>query len=268
MMTGVSSAQLAADYATDPTYASGWSAGQNAGTGFGAWSFNGTVAPSTGTPDPGAQQTMSSSSPVGRAWTMFNLGSAPGSSGLSDTGRAITVGGGLQSGQTFETVINNPNAYHYFGGYDILFTGGPDNNGAGNNAAAIRVSEFNSQYYNPGLHWGINDANGGRTTTLSSSVTAVAGMRLDLSLTSATTYYLSLTPLNGGTAYSQSGVFAGPIDYVNFRLYNGASGGPNDTAENFDISYMTIVAGAVPEPSSLALIGLGLSGLLFLRRRK
>src|SRR5882762_5115990 len=122
MMPGVCLGLTAADYATDPTYAGGWAAGQNGGYGFGAWSFNGTVAPVTGTPDPGAQQTMSSSSPIGRAWTLFNLGSAPSSSGLSDTGRAIT--GGLLPGQTFETVIDNPTAYHFFGGFDILFKNG------------------------------------------------------------------------------------------------------------------------------------------------
>ena len=32
---------IAADYATKATYAGGWSAGQNGGYGFGAWSFNG-----------------------------------------------------------------------------------------------------------------------------------------------------------------------------------------------------------------------------------
>ena len=42
MLSGVCSAQIAADYATDPTYSSGWSAGQNGGYGFGPWSFNGT----------------------------------------------------------------------------------------------------------------------------------------------------------------------------------------------------------------------------------
>ena len=31
-----------------------------------------------------------------------------------------------------------------------------------------------------------------------------------------------------------------PINYVNFRLYNGFSSGPNDTANNFQISNMTI----------------------------
>jgi hypothetical protein len=48
-------------------------------------------------------------------------------------------------------------------------------------------------------------------------------------------------------------------------LPNTTSSGPNDTANNFGISYMTI---SVPEPSTFALIGLGVSGLLFFRRRK
>ena len=42
MMTSIGSAQIAFDTATDSTYSGGWSAGQNGGYGFGAWSFNGT----------------------------------------------------------------------------------------------------------------------------------------------------------------------------------------------------------------------------------
>jgi len=260
MMTGVCSAQLALDRASNSTYSSGWSAGQNGGFGFGAWSFNGTANPS-GTADPGAQQGMSSTSPLGTAWTMFNLGTAP-PSGISDTGRAIN--GGLQVGQTFETVIENPTGYHFYGGFDILFNNATDNNGAGNNAAALRVSEFN--YYTSYPYWNVNDSSGGRTTPLSSATTAVAGMRLDLTLTSATAYSLTLTPLsNPSGAYTQSGLYAGPINYVNFRLYDAQSSGLSDTADNFEISYMQVT---VPEPSTLALLGLGCAGLVFLRRRK
>jgi len=78
-----------------------------------------------------------------------------------------------------------------------------------------------------------------------------------------------MTPLNGATPYTHDGTLAGglPITYVNFRLYDGTSAGPEDTVNNFEISSMTIAV-AAPEPSSLALIGLGSAGLLFLRRRK
>src|SRR5438477_10930657 len=140
MMPGVCSGQSAADYATNPTYSGGWSAGQNGGYGFGAWSFNGTDATPAGT-----YQAMSSSSPIGTAWTLLTHSS---SSGLANAGRGIT--GGLLPGQTFETVIENPSAYQGFykyRGFDMLFTGGPDNNGPGVNTAALRLQVFD--YYNP-----------------------------------------------------------------------------------------------------------------------
>jgi hypothetical protein len=202
---------------------------------------------------------MSSAPPLGTAWTMFNLAPGPGQgSGISDTGRAIN--GGLQIGQTFQTVINNPTGYHFYGGYDILFTGASDNNAGGDNSGALRISVFN--YF--GSVWGINDA-GSSSTGLSAAQTAAAGLQIDLTLNSPTTYSLLMTPLNGSGAYSQSGTLAGgPINYVNFRLYNTPSAGPNDVANNFGIQYMEVV---VPEPSSLAFVGLS-AGLLFLRRRK
>jgi hypothetical protein len=109
----------------------------------------------------------------------------------------------------------------------------------------------------------VNDASGGTGTGLSSLTTAAAGMQLDLTLTSATTYSLTLKPLNGATPYTQAGTFAGPITWVDYRLYDGTSAGPEDVANNFEISRMSVV----PEPTTLALIGLGSAGLLFLRRR-
>ena len=92
MLNGNCSAQnhlIAADYATNSAYASGWAAGQNGGYGFGAWSFNGTDPTPAGT-----YQTMSSSSPIGTAWTLMTHAN---NTGLANAGRAIN--GGLLPGQ-------------------------------------------------------------------------------------------------------------------------------------------------------------------------
>jgi len=240
-------------YDNASAYAS-WTAGSSGGYGFGAWSFNGT--------DSGGSQALSSAGAIGSAWT---LSTHPTGGGLSDVGRSITGGGGLQVGQIFETVIQNPTSYHYFGGFDILFLNATDNNGAGNNSAAIRAQDFHSGYYNPGDLWSVQDGGSGGTTSLSAANTGASGVRVDLFLASATTYSLTMTALNGSGSSTINGTYSGPINYVNYRLYDGvASTGPNDVADNFGISYMEIV----PEPSSIALMTAGLAGLAFLRRRK
>src|SRR6267378_7361642 len=77
MLNGNSSAQsfIAADYATDSTYAQHWEAGQNGGYGFGPWSMNGTESIS---PNEHAMDRTSPFDPFGVAWTLFNPeGSSP-----------------------------------------------------------------------------------------------------------------------------------------------------------------------------------------------
>ena len=130
MLSGHCAAQsfVAADYATNSTYAGGWAAGQNGGHGFGAWSFNAT----DNTPA-GQYQGMSTSSAVGTAWTLLVQSS---SGGLANAGRSIP--GGLQVGQTFQTIIQNPVTWagqYSYRGFDMLFTSGPDNKIGGDNTA-------------------------------------------------------------------------------------------------------------------------------------
>jgi hypothetical protein len=247
---------VAADYATDATYAGGWTNGQNGGYGFGPWSFDGTTSTMTnniytnGIPDPGDQQAISTGSAIGTAWTLFNSTAKPppAGAGISDAGRAITEPGGLQPGQTLEAVIQNPSVFHYFRGWDVLCVNSTNNYPAGQPTsggltAAIRTQVFDSAFYNPGTNWSISDGDGSLPTTLYAGTTAAAGMKYDLMLTSTNTYLITLTPLsNPSAAYTQSGTLDTnlPINWINFRLYFGPSAGPNDPANNLEISSMTI----------------------------
>jgi hypothetical protein len=249
LLSGPSLAQsfIAADSATNSIYAGGWSAGQDGGYGFGPWNFGGTVSGMTnnvytnGIPNPGDQQGISTASPIGTAWTLFNITAnpPPKGPGISNVGRAITEPGGLQPGQTFETVIDNPTGYHFFRGWDIMFTGGPTNNPAGDNLSALRVQVF--AYF--AADWSVIDNDGNTPTPLDAGTTGSEGMKLDFTLTSTNTYVLALTPFsNPSSAYMQSGTLTTnlPITWVNYRLYWGPSSGANDVANNLEISSMTI----------------------------
>jgi len=260
LLGGAASAQnfVAADYATNSTYTAGWAAGQNGGHGFGPWSFDGTTAATNGAPDPGAQQSMSGSSALGTAWTLFDSAAKPppAGPGMSEAGRAITEPGGLQTGQTFETVVQNPTAYHFFRGFDILLCNATDNDIAGDGSAAFRLTVFG--YYGGvgNTYWTVTDGNpyGSPVTSLEYTNTAAAGLKIDLTLTSPSNYSLTMTPLNGTGSYNLTdrlalvstnmntglGVTELPINFVTYRLWLGPSSGTNDTADNFEISSMTI----------------------------
>jgi hypothetical protein len=226
---------VAADYATNPTYTSGWSAGQNGGYGFGPWSFDGTTDVSNN-PDLGAQQTMSSAAAIGTSWTLFNLSST---GGISIVGRTINGTNGLQPGQTFETVIQNPTAYAFYRGFDILFANSTTNLPAGDNTSALRMLVFN--YYS--THWKAVDSAGTTFVPLASADTGASGMKFDLTLLSTNAYSLTMTPLgNPANAYTHTGILSAslPINQVTYRLWDNQSTGPNDTADNFFISSMTV----------------------------
>lgn len=260
MLTGICAAQpySAADYATDPTYASGWSAGQNGGFGFGAWSFDGT----SGSPIQHRMSNGSSFNALGRAWTLYNPVGSP--SDLSEAGRSFAP---LQTYQTLETVIDNPTTTQFYRGYTIRLGSGTDNvyNG-GNTNNVERLGVYTFDYFDHG-NWYVGDGTGNHTTSLFNTDTAPAGMRLDITMTGANSYHLSMTPLNNpANVFTEDGTFknSGPIDWIQFEFYNTTSSPTNAT--DFYVSSITIA----PEPSSFSLgvMGLGWAGLVFLRRRR
>jgi hypothetical protein len=222
---------IAADYATNSTYAGGWSTGQNGGFGFGPWSFDHTDA----TPA-GQYQGISSSLALGRSWTLLTYAEH---TGLANAGRSIP--GGLQPGQTLEIVLQNPLGYHFYRGFDVCCLNGTNNNAGGVNTAALRTQVF-AYFVNPAL-WKLVDDSGTTVTPFDVNTTGTAGMKFDLALISTNTYSVSLTPLSDPSqAYTQIGTLTTnvPINWVNFRMYWGTSGGLNDTTNNFEISSMTI----------------------------
>jgi hypothetical protein len=223
---------IAADYATNTTYAAGWYAGTNGGYGFGPWSFDGT------NPDPaGLYQGITNSSALGTSWTLLTYSTT---TGLANAGRAILQPAGLQPGQTFETVIQNPTGYVFYRGFDILFYNGTANLPGGENAAALRMVVF-SYHVNP-PEWAIVD-DLGSPHALDVNTTGAAGMKVDFTLLSTNTYSFTMTPLsNPSAAYSQTGTFKAnlPINWVDYRLWWGFSTGLDDVTDNFEISSMTV----------------------------
>jgi hypothetical protein len=250
MLNGHCAAQayVAADYATNSIYNGGWSAGQNGGNGFGAWSFNDSDPGTT----PGILQEITTTSAVGTAWTLMNT---VYTNGISNVGRSILEPGGLQVGQTFQAIIQNPvnNAGIYtYRGFDFLFTSRTTNNPAGDNFAALRVQVFD--YFDPGMHWKISDGVyfggvGSYNTGVSAITTGESGMIVSLTLNSTNTYTFTMAPVSDPNSpyatFSSTLQSDLPIRYVNFREYNTASTGPTDTPDNFEIASMSII-GTLP----------------------
>ena len=279
MMNGNCVAQtfIAADYATNSAYASGWSAGQNGGYGFGPWSF--TTDPITdGVTSQNAMDSTSPYDPFGVAWTLYTpIGPAVGSPNPPDTGTGAPAGdvaragralpnGGLQVGQTFSTVISNPTERKFFRGYAIILSTGSDNVVYGGAGTAIVAGMFD--YFVPGGWYTLPTFQTGGTGLFDTDTTT-NGMELDVTLTDTNSYHLVMTPLgNPGIAYTEDGTFAAtnaPIKWVTYQLfntdsdfYNFTNGIPSACANpqrtDFYIQSMTIT-GPAPLTLNIQLVG-------------
>jgi hypothetical protein len=261
MLNGNCCAQtfIAADYATNATYAADWSAGQNGGYGFGPWSMNGTEATS---PNEHAMDRTSSYDPFGVAWALFNPeGSAPSSgfpdnspgtcanpptgTDISRAGRALP-NGGLQPGQRFSTVIANPTDRRFYRGYTIVLSTGSDNIAYDKQGSQVEVGTF--EYFTYGK-WYTPQSYPTGGTSLFDTDTSTNGMQLDVTMTSTNAYQLVMMPLgHPELAWSEHGTLKtnGPINWVTYQLYNtdsnfyppGCPCGPDRT--DFYIKSMTV----------------------------
>lgn len=243
-------AQLAFDTPDDPVYADGWQEGDDGGTGFTAWNFDGTSVDlvynvmDSHEIDDGLKVGSSTSSPFnnleGKAWTIYNFNGRNGPagspnnlpSGATDIARAGRGFAALQPGQTLSVIIDNPIERAFFRGYFINLnggTGGVNGNicyaGGPCTPGGTPVSKFDVRmfdYFTYG-QWAVADGdappNDFNFIPLFDTdnpgppeeVGTDHGVQIDVTLTGADAYELVMTPLdNPGAAHTQTGTFASP----------------------------------------------------------
>lgn len=233
---------IAQDNAGDAVYSDGWTAGDNGGTGFGAWEMDVpasgqvTIADSTGL-DPSVD--------INTAGGSFRVADA---SSYSHTWRDF--GATLEPGETFSmqfaagVAANNK-------GFDLR-TFGTNKDGGSICNLASRASVSSGTWY-------VNTASGQQFFSNGPD----ANTWFDIACTQ--------TDLTGGTyTVTRHGTYSETImgNYTglagNFKVY-AATGG---TADTDAIYYNNLSITSVPEPATLGLLGLAFGGLVMLRRRK
>jgi hypothetical protein len=283
---------IAADYATNSTYASGWddAGGQNGGYGWGPWSMSGTDSsqPHQHAMDRGWSQY----NPFGVAWTLFNPegwalgaddtfgaingddGHAPGrcdnppdkdsSPELSRAGRAFP-NGGLQPGQTFSTIIATPLDRHYYGGYGIVLSAGLDNIDSTQAGQLLDVGTF--EYYSYGK-WYANAPHWPTHNVDLYDYQTTGGVKIDVTQTGTNSYHLAMTPLgNPALAYSQDGTWDtrfsdgtnAPVRWVTYQQYNTDSNFYNKDPGTGDI--VPTYASCGPDPTDFYIKSMTVAGL-------
>jgi hypothetical protein len=261
------------DDASDPVYADGWDIGDNGGTGFTGWNFDGTSEeePVQRRIDEGLKTGALGSSvynDIGRAWSVYNA-VEEGFGGRRDISRAGRGFAPLQVGQTLSVVVDNPTERRFFRGYFVRLngnTGGVNGNICYGDTActpgADPVSKMRFQmfdYFTYG-EWSIVEADGpdvnedpdGFATGLYDmdnisppQVGTNSGVKLDITVTGTDTYQAVMTPLdNPGAAFTHNGLLDSPgvpIDWIEFTFFNTQSEQGFDT--DFYIRSIEITGG-------------------------
>jgi hypothetical protein len=279
-------AHSAADAATDVVYNNGWDEGDNGGSGFGPWNFDGTYA----TADPGQQamddgsmagtQTSSQHNNIGEAWTLFNpLGPTPGpdpndGTDIARAGRSL--GGPMHIGDTLTLTVDNPTERNFFRGWTIkLIRGGANACYAGDNCTTpaydpgsietqLGIGTF--EYFTYG-QWFDGNGNSPLFDTDTND-----GVTISITKTGHRTAQVTMTsPGNGSVTDTVPLQGTGSPDWVMIEYY----GTDSDTypalaaprgETDFYIGSMSMTG--IPEPGTACLLVLGAGTMLLGARRK
>lgn len=225
-------ALVAFDSASDPAYNDGLQTGDNGGTGFQPFQLaNGNAF-------------IGNSQNNGFGDGNINtLGEAFGQYDTQTLTRPFT--GALSVGQTFSIDFDNG----FLGEGEV---------------AEVRLADSSgTQLFSFGFTGGTNSyrVDDAAVTNLATSLGfSSGGFQIDFTLTSATTYDLTVVRQLNNQVYTRSGTIAGAIDRVQIVS------GPLTPDGSGDVFSNNLAISNIPEPASLALLGLG-AALVAGRRR-